>query len=350
MIRHPVTIPVVDLRHVGTVGYARASVAAVDDLRTGCIAFVPWFATPLLPVAEALCRYWLERSASPYTGEVRAISDLLRRPGIYLGNTAYEWACTAGTSRGSIGAPVLARTLDWPFPGMGRHVILARQTGAAGDFWNVTWPGAVGVLTAVAPGRFAASVNQAPLRRRCGLPLLRTLDYAANALTTFFRVRHAPPDHVLRQVFETAPDYTAAKEMLRVIPVARPVLFTLAGTGVGESCLIEREETSARVIEGDVVVANDWQQPRRNWEERTISGITDINSQNRCSAFTKRLAERGAAFDWVIPPVLNWATRVAVELSADGLLRVVGYEPSQGWEPAVQATHVLELPPEQFAA
>ena len=62
--------------------------------------------------------------------------------------------------------PVLRRTLDWPFPGLGRLVEVTRQRGAAGDFLNVTWPGFAGVLTAVAPGRFAASINQAPMRRR----------------------------------------------------------------------------------------------------------------------------------------------------------------------------------------
>jgi hypothetical protein len=343
-------VPVVDLRSGGPVAYAAASVAALDDLRAGCVAFVPSMARPLLPLSEALCRRWLERSASPYAEEVRAIAALSSEPGIYLGNTAYEWACTVGTCRGSGEAPVLARTLDWPFPGMGKHVTVARQAGAAGDFWNVTWPGAVGVLTATAPGRFAATINQAPLRRRTRGDLLRPLDYAANALNTYFRVRHAPPDHVLRQVFETAPDYATAKEMLCRIPVARPVLFALAGTKGDETCLIEREETTARAIEGEVIVANDWTERRDGWEERTISGITAINSKNRCAALTQRIAGKREPFDWVAPPVLNWATRVAVEMSADGLLRVVGFEPSQGWDPAIQATNMFDLAQERLAA
>ena len=345
-----VTIPLADLRSGGPVAYAAASLVALEDLRAGCVAFVPAVARPLVPLAEALCRRWLESSASPYAGEVRAIAELAGKPGIYFGNTAYEAACTVATCRGSTDAPILARTLDWPFPGMGRHVVVARQTGPAGDFWNVTWPGAVGVLTATAPRRFAATINQAPLRRRTRWGALRSLDYFANALNTYFRVRHAPPDHILRQVFETAPDYAAAKEMLSRIPVARPVLFALAGTQCDETCLIEREETSARVIEGAVIVANDWREPRPGWEERTISGITEINSSNRCAALTQRVAALRQPFDWVAPPVLNWATRVAVEMSADGLLRVIGFEPSRGWEPAVQATHILDLAQERLAA
>jgi hypothetical protein len=345
-----VTIPLADLRSGGPVAYAAASLAALEDLRAGCVAFVPPLARPLVPVAEAACRRWLERSASPYAGEIRAIAELVKQPGVYFGNTAYEAACTVATCRGSMDAQMLARTLDWPFPGMGRHVLVARQAGTAGEFWNVTWPGAVGVLTATAPGRFAATINQAPLRRRTSWPALRPLDYIANALNTYVRVRHAPPAHVLRQVFETAPDYAAAKEMLSRIPVARPVLFALAGTKPDETCLIEREETAARVIEGDVIVANDWSQPRAGWEERTISGITDINSSNRCATLTRRVAARREPFDWVAPPVLNWATRVAVEMSADGLLRAVGFEPSTGWEPAIQVTNMFDLAHERLAA
>jgi hypothetical protein len=345
-----VTIPLADLRAGGPVAYAAASLAALEDLRAGCVAFVPGIARPLVPIAEAACRRWLESSASPYAGEVRAIAELVQGPGVYFGNTAYEAACTVATCRGGTDAPMLARTLDWPFPGMGRHVIVARQAGIAGDFWNVTWPGAVGVLTATAPGRFAATINQAPLRRRTAWAALRPLDYIANGLNTYMRIRHAPPDHVLRQVFETASDYGAAKEMLSTIPVARPVLFALAGTKPDETCLIEREETTGRIVEGDVIVANDWTKPRPGWEERTISGITDINSSNRCMALTQRVAARCEPFDWVAPPVLNWATRVAVEMSADGMLRAVGFEPSTGWEAAVQVTNIFDLANERLAA
>ena len=77
--------------------------------------------------------------------------------------------------------PWLARTLDWPFPGLGRHLEVARMRGPAGDFDNVTWPGYVGALTASAPGRFAASINQAPLWRRTRRPWLRPYDLALNA-------------------------------------------------------------------------------------------------------------------------------------------------------------------------
>ena len=102
---------------------------------------------------------------SPYAGEIDAVAKALKRPGTWLLHGAYLFGCTALADETTEG-PRLRRTLDWPFPGLGRLVEVVRRRGAAGEYLNVTWPGFVGVLTAVAPGRFAASINQAPMRRR----------------------------------------------------------------------------------------------------------------------------------------------------------------------------------------
>ena len=119
-------------------------------------------------------------------------------PGIWFLNGSYQWSCTA-LAREEAGTPWLARTLDWPFPGLGRFVEIARMRGPAGEFYNVTWPGYVGALTALAPGRFAAAINQAPLRRRTLDPRLRLSTWRANALQTLHRARDIPPDQLLRQ-------------------------------------------------------------------------------------------------------------------------------------------------------
>ena len=105
------------------------------------------------------------------------IAATLGYPGIWFLNGCYQWGCTA-LAREQAGAPWLARTLDWPFPGLGRYLEVARMQGPAGAFDNVGWPGYVGVLTASAPGRFAAAINQAPLWRRTRHPWLRPYDMA----------------------------------------------------------------------------------------------------------------------------------------------------------------------------
>ena len=75
-----------------------------------------------------------------------------------------------------------------------------------GEFYSVTWPGYVGTLTAMAPGRFGAAINQAPLWRRTRHPWLRPYDLAANALKTW-RIRNMPPDQLLRQVVRNLPRF-----------------------------------------------------------------------------------------------------------------------------------------------
>src|SRR6185503_2298609 len=154
---------------------AREAPARARSLRDECVAWLPGIAAAALPVVDAITRRWLARSCSPYVCEIAAIATELDGPGIWFLNGCYQWGCTS-LAREQSGAPWLARTLDWPFPGLGRHLEVARMRGPAGDFENVTWPGYVGALTASAPGRFAAAINQAPLWRRTRHPWLRPCD------------------------------------------------------------------------------------------------------------------------------------------------------------------------------
>src|SRR5436305_1411976 len=79
------------------------------------------------------------------------------------------------------------------------------------------------------------------LWRRTRTPWLRPYDLALNAMRTW-PVRFCPPDHLLREVFETCRDFGTAKRRLETVPVARPVIFTLIGCARGERCVIERTE------------------------------------------------------------------------------------------------------------
>jgi hypothetical protein len=45
---------------------------------------------------------------------------------------------------------------------------------------SASWPGYAGVLTATAPSRFTACINQAPMYRRNQHPWLRLYDLGAN--------------------------------------------------------------------------------------------------------------------------------------------------------------------------
>src|SRR4051794_297087 len=183
------TVPIVDLREGGPPAHARQRREQALALRMACLGWLPCGGL-LARLADPLARGWLRRSASPLVGEIDAIARTLGPPGIWLLHSAYAFGCTALADEAA-GGPVLRRTLDWPFPGLGRLVEVTRQRGTAGEFLNVTWPGFAGVLTAVAPGRFAASINQAPMRRRTSADWLLWLDYLLNALAGFFP--HGPP-------------------------------------------------------------------------------------------------------------------------------------------------------------
>lgn len=345
-------IPLVDVRDGGTVRHAREGEVRAKALRDECVAWFPGLARPLVPVLDALARRWLTRSKSPYIAEIRDISGALGFPGVWFLNGSYQWSCTS-LAREEDSVPWLVRTLDWPFPGLGRNVEIAHMRGRAGEFFNVTWPGYVGALTAMAPGRFAASVNQAPLKRRTLHPWLRGFDIAANAVRTYASVRHIPPDQLLRLVFETCLDYGEARMVLERTPIARPVIYTLAGCLAGQRCIIERTETEAQIFEDTTGAANDWLHARPMWEGRVGSAELFTRSYEEAGQRSRDRREslagwNGAfaqeSFGWVTPPVLNKYTRLGVEMCpARGIIRAVGYEAQDGEEIAARATLPREV-------
>jgi hypothetical protein len=320
-------------------------------LRDECVNWLPRPAAALLPAIDSATRRWLKRSQSPYTAEIETISTGLGFVGIWFLNGCYQWGCTT-LAREQGGAPWLARTLDWPFPGLGRHLTVARMRGAAGEFDNVTWSGYVGSLTASAPGRFAACINQAPMWRRTRRPWLRPYDMVLNALAAR-HVHSIPPDHLLRHVFETCKTFGEAKHRLETTPVARPVIFTLVGCHQGERCVIERTQEGYSSRDQDTSAANDWLRSRPPWEARVRAEVILTRSFDEAAANSRRRREHLAGwpgsfargnFEWVEPPILNSQTRVAVEICpALGVLRAVGYEKVAGKEFPEPVTLTCEL-------
>jgi hypothetical protein len=346
------TIAVIDVRDGGPIRHARERAMVAEALRDACLAWFPPVTVQLLPFLDRMARRWLTRAHSPYVGDIEAIAAALGFPGIWLLNGSYQWGCTALT-REEGGAPWLCRTLDWPFPGLGRHAEVAHLRGPAGDYLSVTWPGYVGVLTAVAPGRFAGSINQAPLWRRTRHPRLRLYDIAANAVNTWRNIRHIPPDQLLRAVFEECETFADARRRLETTPIARPVIFTLAGMRPGESCVIERTEEAFATRATATCAANDWAESRAGWEGRIGADVVMTCSPAEAREASRRRREAltawagtfgGDSFGWVTPPVLNRFTRLAVEMcAAEGVLRVAGYEYEPGAAEARRATEVTSV-------
>ena len=280
--------------------------------------------------ADALSRRWLARSGNPYLPSIDSLAAEIGRPGGYFLNINHEWGCTtrAGPTPDGRSAQLL-RVLDWPYEGLGRQVVAAHLDGPAGPWINLTWPGVAGVIQALAPGRFAAAFNQAPLRRITGL---LPLDWAA-ARRRWWRHDGLPPAHLLRRAFETCGSYAEAKALLSSAPLALPAIFVLAGCAPEEGCVIERLETAARVQEarshGATCAANHFTAFPGRWDAR------GAESRARAAALAawrgpEGEPKGGAATDelaFLKPPVLNPTTRLAlVAEAAGGRLSVLGLE------------------------
>jgi hypothetical protein len=278
-------------------------------------------------MADAVSRRWLRRWHEPYLAEIDRIAARISRPGAYFLNVSYEWGCTSSaTPSPDCGSARLMRVLDWPDRGLGRYVIAARVDGAAGRWLTLTWPGYTGVLQAMAPRRFAAALNQAPMEQPVGaLPL----DWLLNRAKVW-RQPHLTPAHLLRQVFERARGFAEAKETLMETPIAVPTIYTLAGLGPEETCVIERLPEEAHVIEGAVCAANDWQ--ASGWSGRPRG------EDNAARVERMRSAQPAldGAFDWLRPPIHNRRTRLVLVADA-----AVGTVVAQGYEEEGAATAVL---------
>jgi hypothetical protein len=283
-----------------------------------------------LHFADARSRRWASRSASPYAAAVGAVARTMARPGAYLLNYSYEWGCTTGAAADpALGGMTLLRTLDWPFDGLGRALMVVRQAADAGPYLSVTWPGYVGVLTGLAPGRFAAAINQPPL------PLPgwgRALGWLAARLRVG-RSTALPPSHLLRLAFDTCRSFSEAVALIRRTPICLPAIFTLAGPEPDQGVVIERTE-AAGFEPLRPAAANHWEAgPPELGRPRNESSF------GRRAAMEKLLAAgQGWSFDWLEAPILQPDTRLAVMANpARGRLMV------QGWEADGPATEVLEV-------
>ena len=323
-----ITIPLIDVREKGPLGVLdehKAKAADLIDKSSGAFGWLSRAVAGLaLPVGDKLSLRWLKKSNNPYREEIEKTAEIVGGKGIIALNMCYEWGCTSGAFQVEPGkAPHLTRILDWPFPALGENTVVAHQKGPAGEFHNVTWPGMSGVYNAIAHGRFAAALNQAPMRRR------RTgifLDWARNRFH-FNTQLGLPPAHLLRRVFETAKDYAEAKKMLSTEPLSIPVIYILTGTKEGEGCVIERIENSAVIREmknGRVTAANHFESSLNGLGHGWMPRATNSHNRMMC-AMGVDMADISNDFAWFKEPIANYVSRLAMVAKADtGNFKVIG--------------------------
>jgi hypothetical protein len=154
-----------------------------------------------------------------------------------------------------------------------------------------------------------------------------------------------PGSHLLRRVFEHAPDYDSAVEMLadETVELAMPVLFTLAGTEDDEGCVVEafgrqrRVHRAASAKNGALGVANQWLSSDLDGKARNhavgTGPVMTAEENNRARstmvAELQRESFQGAAD--LPEPVLNSHTVMVVVANAQrGEMMVEGLVTSEG--------------------
>jgi hypothetical protein len=148
--------------------------------------------------------------------------------------------------------------------------------------------------------------------------------------------------------------------MLERTPVARPVIYSLAGTRPGERCVIERTEEDFQTRMTETVAANDWHTCREPWEARVGGDLVmtcryeEAGQNSRCrretmESFAGSLVRE--PFGWLAEPINNRFTRLAVEMCpARGILRVMGLERMTDDTFATPVTSIREVVSTAMAA
>ena len=315
----PVERPLIDLGDEGPLARLRREPErAVRLIEAGR----QQYGAPVMDVMDRLSRRWARRVRPPYLSDLETAAGLGLPTGIWFMNLSYEWGCTTSATEDLGGGIRMRRTLDWPFHGLGRELVVTAHSAAAGIYYNVTWSGYLGVVTALCPNRFAVAINQAPILRRGpgGFTYPWVFDWLANRVRTY-RGDRMPPTFLLRQVCEKARNFEEAVVELRDTPLALPVFFTLAGTEPGQAVVIERCETEAYIEESPAVVANHWLNSGLKGRARGVDSVA------RHERMIELLNEDLEAFAWLEYPILNSDTRLALEANAaNDTLKVMGYE------------------------
>lgn len=225
-----------------------------------------------------------------HVGELRGVARVLgaSEEEVTLVNLYYDLlklvlmsgslGCTAFGVEGPSG-PLLARNLDWITAGG----LLTSETLVANfhrhgvvRYRTVTWPGFIGCLSGVAPGRFAVTLNAV---------LSDDPPHLA-----------APVAFVLREVLESAASFEDARDVLRRVELASDCLLLLTGCAPGEMAVIERTPTRSALRgpdQGVLVVTNDYR--ALSATDRTHATLSETACGRYDRARARAVAERPTA-------------------------------------------------------
>ena len=171
-----------------------------------------------------------------YVAEIRSIAKHADQPlsHVMLGNLTYDLCQMAGIhglgcssySCNIDGAPTLVRNMDWVWPrSTGRHSRLIKFHRGKESYTSVGVLGCVGVVSAFCPGKWAVTINQAPMEGATSSyfqwPVLQRLRNVCDRLGTY------------RDVVAGLQEYETMTSFFAHVVGTRPTEHTVI-TGLGD--------------------------------------------------------------------------------------------------------------------
>ena len=227
-----------------------------------------------------------------YVREIRAISECTRQPLSYvmLGNLIYDlmqmgdqagvgcssYSCDIG------GKPTLVRNMDWVVPrSTGKFTRVLRFHRGEDHYVSVSVVGCVGIVSAMCPGKWALTLNQAPTTGTSPggfqWPVLQRLRHCCDKMGSY------------EELVADLQEYRTMTSFFAHVVGTKPDQHTVI-TGLGsefwqrdreEPCLIQTNHFVGEELEG--------RNPPEHWQEGEDWYYND--SYRRMRALTKRLKD-----------------------------------------------------------
>ena len=226
-----------------------------------------------------------------YVAEIRSIAKHADQPlsHVMLGNLTYDLCQMAGIyglgcssySCNIDGAPTLVRNMDWVWPrSTGKHSRLIKFHRGKESYTSVSVLGCVGVVSAFSPGKWAVTINQAPMEGATSSyfqwPVLQRLRNVCDQMGTY------------RDVVAGLQEYETMTSFFAHVVGTRPTEHTVI-TGLGDKYRRRSLKEDFLIQTNHYIGHKDLEKHNgpEKWEEDGEWWYCD--SRMRAKALTKRL-------------------------------------------------------------
>jgi len=256
------------------------------DYEDAIVAFIDGLGlkiNTLLKILDSFDYYMIQNYNKEFALEVRALSELmsLSFTEVTALNFIYEMTsqCTSIVAQDSNGNIIHARNLDFYFADLLGNLVFHGKYYRKGQlvYEAITLAGYTGLLTGIKANAYSFSLNQYTLNN-----LPQTWDYfgvSASDLLEIIRGRMSPT-YVVRQGFETIPDYEGFVKFLKETKTISNVFYIVAGTKENEGTIITKFRENVENVTSLDVQKGRWYVLITNYNSR----LSDPARDNRATA------------------------------------------------------------------